>query len=1498
MQNNLDLTIPSPTDLGVLDSTELLVYDMFYRRNILRRITEMGRLWDKSALQEYPVGCVLHLIDDNFLMNKPIQFIPDVKGWSISINPPLKFIYHVTDIVEGTAPIEERFVLPQPGLNATLLNFRRKHQQWIRPVLNLEDFPNRANTQPIISYNSLYRARIFGILRNHRRLKYILASVINTIQKLPDRKHFIPIPLTNTQYDRQMFLRTYSAYNKATIKFPDDMHYLFLMHFLGFVHAEKTESIFEYIPQAMLPNINFVLTAGNHMIIYNLGHLKEWNGNKDVLMVRLLKQLNTLAESGTTSTTADFNDAIICDHEVDETLPPVVDIPLDSDKPLPMVTIPMSKPPAPANSTNLQTTTPTKPEPIPLEPAVIPEPQKIAIKQAVNMLPIKPLLEGATTAKAVKDAEAAVMEFADFEPELLEIDDKWLTVEPDPIATNAPAFKKPLSNSVRTTRASKVISQIDTASKAAIERAQGLTKAQLERCQKNATLYKNITYNGKTVEKILSTVPEDKVDAVTLDFLADRVPDQSMLKSTVTNFDHEYISKMADKHLVEELTAFNQHGMFLLDIKKTDLSDSLNNIERVSVTYEDIRLKRHTVNFTLPKADDRGYFYLNGNYKVLKKQRIANPICKLSKKRVALSSDFNKYLVERNTSVAHSFICFIDTLFKKATPEQQLKLAFGGYDYQYRTLPYEYSALASKYRSIDFGRVGLSLLFDYEHRLEHPAAAVNPEQVQAYESDLKAVFFGGRFDAKKKTSLCCFLDLSGNVHIIDLVTGVKQQTTTIIDMFAEVLQQSPNQLSEWVDFKILNKSVPLSFALCYRYGLSEMLKYTKTRYTVVNKGERLSGELLPSAVVIRFADKRLIIPRSPLLNNFLFSGLNYYDLSKIDMDEMDSKDVYYSLIQARKLSVHNLKGIDSFFDMFVDPITKSVLEEMGEPTDPRDLLIRCVQLLTTEDHPDPSASTNFRFRSHERLNAAIYKTLARAHETYKYKAIGASHKFSIPEYEIQQLIMEDQLMENVSMINPIADISYQHTFSHTGFGGRSADTFMIGDRQYPLDGVGIVSEATSDSSKVGLNAVLSANPTIINLHGMTLSKQSEELDPAQVLSVTSMLMPSVTNDDGKRANFVNSQLSHYLPTKGMVPSRVRTGFEPVIAHRTKPPFAFAAEEDGDIIDIDENSKIVKLKYKSGKLVAVAYGEEYVNNGGGGFYTTQRQAINGFKTGDKVKRGDVVVYNEQFFTANPFDKQVDFNIGILTNVAIIDNDETLEDSSTVSPKIAELLEINPVHVRDIVLRFDTTVHEYASIGTLVKNTDPLLIFDQSEMPEGMFGSMNDEAVQLLAKLNRQTPKAKFSGKVVRIDTFFRCSPSDMSVGLRKIVKKSNVLKEAQAKAASDTISSNQYVKPGPVKSSDRIGMNNLDEETVIVRFYIQQATTMGGGDKVVFDSSLKSVSCRLMEETASTLDHSTEVDAIFSGRGINNRIILSPIITGIGNRVMAELEKQIVDLYFE
>jgi hypothetical protein len=55
-------------------------------------------------------------------MNKPVVFVPDTTGWSMTREPYRKFMYHVTQPVPGPISNVESFVLPPNGLITTIAN--------------------------------------------------------------------------------------------------------------------------------------------------------------------------------------------------------------------------------------------------------------------------------------------------------------------------------------------------------------------------------------------------------------------------------------------------------------------------------------------------------------------------------------------------------------------------------------------------------------------------------------------------------------------------------------------------------------------------------------------------------------------------------------------------------------------------------------------------------------------------------------------------------------------------------------------------------------------------------------------------------------------------------------------------------------------------------------------------------------------------------------------------------------------------------------------------------------------------------------------------------------------------------------------------------------------------------------------------------------------------------------------------------------------------------
>lgn len=1540
----------------------MIIYPAFYRRFVFRRLSQLGKFIDKSELFEFPKESVLHLLDDNFSFNKPITFVPSKNNWALWLMPPYKFIAHIK---EPPAPklfqYSEQFRLPAQGLNQAINNYRKANLKFVKPLKDLQDLPSRQGVISVINYNSLFRARIIGMRRAVRRFEYIWKSVLNLLVTLPStHKHYIPIPIGMGQYDRGEFLMSFKKYTRASVKHPEDSWYLFMMHFLGYLHSGTTESVFEKIPVKLRSQVHIILYGRTKMFMFNLEDIKRMNGKSDAILIRTIKALNLLSEDSVEhvipTTVVDQIDQTQFEggsrDDIEETYE---DDDKDFGEPSTITTTvtpvrQVRTQSEPTEDNIINSVDPTIDFPVPVLPELIrpvmisndladlkavPQPRVVEVTKEIKIpefytpelivdtqqgMAEKPFRK----AKPVKQAEKIektpepdLIKPAKKEPtqpqfkrvatinevllpdiiEVEEIDHELISVDKD--KPNSHNRVRKIEDKEFKAFNDVYIEEIDTAAKNVIEENKDrLTTAQKNRAIKMSEQYKTIKLDGVPLMDILKEIPDDTIATNKLDFLEDKVPDKSMLKSSVQTFDQDYINKLMNKDLVTNLVSFNKQGMFLKEIHKEDVSDDLNSMTTYKVKYEDVHHKEHTIKFTLPKVDENGYCMINGTAKVLKKQRVVVPICKISNTRVTLNSDYNKFLVERNTTVAHSLLDYVDKILAKADPKHIIAI-INGKEFRTDVLPYDYTTIASKYIKIIVKKDDLvTFYFNYHDRYDWLKKEMHLQKpdidaIMAMEDEMKGTFFG---ITKKHTAM--FMLLTGEVKIYNYRDEtVVDKDVCFTDILTSLLDIAVPRLSEWVDFKLLNKALPLVFALCYRYGLNYMLNYTKTKFTVSPKGSRMVQRI--SDIVINFADARLTIPRYPLVNSLIFAGLNHYNLSKVELEAMNTKDVYFELIQSKGMSQHNLKGIDDYFDLFIDPITRDVLFRMGEPTNAKDLLIRAAKLLSTEDHLPPSSESNYRYRTYERFNSAVYKSVARAYATYKNKSIGAAHKMSISDYEVKQLVIQDQLMENADLLNPINDIKYKAAYSHSGFGGReSVDTFMLDDRQFPEDGIGTISEATVDNSNVGYVGSLSSDPVFDNMRGMPAPVTIQDIAPPQLLSTTSILMPCVTNDDGKRANFTNIHLSQYMPTKKSEPSRIRTGYEEVVAHRTIPPFAYPAEDDGMVEKVDDTTQMAVVFYpKLNKRSAIKFGEEYTKNGGGGFYCTQNITLNNFSAGDKFKKGDILAYNNRYFTPDVYSKQVAWNIGTLTDTVIIDSNDTYEDGCSISTKLADELEINPVFVRDIVLKKNTTIHKFVDIGNSITSVDPLIVFDQSEMSDDMFGKLDDEAIQLLAKLNKKSARSGHTGKVVKIDMFYKHNIKDVSQTIQALMNLINKRKGAIRKSASGAANETSFSAKTNIQHSDRIGLTDLDDETVIVRFYIQNTAVMTGGDKLEFDSSLKSV-CTSVEEPWEVEDGSVTCHAWFSAIGMDHRIILSPKITGIGNKCLEKLEQDVIDMYFK
>jgi len=1068
------------------------------------------------------------------------------------------------------------------------------------------------------------------------------------------------------------------------------------------------------------------------------------------------------------------------------------------------------------------------------------------------------------------------------------IDDKLITVNKKPDEYNAPSVKNIISNHVngaeiaeqRHTELTKIIEEhVIEKAIAHIDNNDNLSERQKTKALSNAVAYKNIVLGGKTATEILHQA-DNSIDDVYLDPIKDHVADKSMLSSKVINFDNSYMSKTFRQDLLGTLTFYNRIGMFLVDLKEEDVSDELNQSTLYIAKWVDSTNTPHPpMRFLIPNVDKDGRCFQNGVYRAMKKQRVNLPICKVSPNRVTMTSSFNKCIIERAITANTQFYPFFTSILLPGHPE----IALGNADVSATVkLPYEYSVISRKMLRIELAQN--IFIFDYTNRFKEVPVA-HAETITALEKRY-GVYCGFR----EHSTIHFFMDFKCRFIEVDVAISKPVAVTTLSAKVAHINKISNGKLNEFIQMKILSRNIPLGFVLCYKFGLSYILKYLHTNYKVYTKREQFTTKI--DDISIEFKDCTLVIPRAPILNSSILGGLAVYNTKKYNMEQFDSPDVYFDIMMYKGYANY-LKGVDSFFDLFVGYVEFKVLKQMNEPTELKDLLIRAAVMLTTPEHKGASSSTQFKIRSYEKYIHIINNEIARAYSTWKHKSLGHTQKFSINPYAIQQRINEDGGFDKLDVINPIHQIKMKTAFTHLGEGGRTADTFMIADRKFDDDSVGILSTSTVDNSSVGINGSLTINPNILNTGGLALPKDIEDVTPTEMLCVTSLLFPSLCQDSGQRNNFVNIQSSQFVPLEHDSPIRVRTGFERAIAHMAGKPFATVAQKDGTVSEINEELQIVKVTYTDGEEEFISYAKEFSNNSGHGFYVPQNLKLNNFKAGDKITKGDVIVYNRDFFEPNRHNKQVDMKIGIPTTVAFIESDKNFEDASAVSQTFAERLKMNVGHVITVLVTKDTQIYECVNVGDHVLSTDVLMTFDQNPLTDDETEKhSNDGLIDVLNAVSRTKPKAKYTGRIADIHAFYKCPLSEMSPSMSSFIKKCTSTRNKKYRYTKDSF---HFPESKPLLN-EKVGSVLLTDETIVIRFTLEQDYGVGDGDKIFVGSANKSIISKVLQAKIMS-ESGVEIDLIHSGKGVNGRTVNSPYLVGVTSRVMKAAQEKLVKMYF-
>lgn len=979
------------------------------------------------------------------------------------------------------------------------------------------------------------------------------------------------------------------------------------------------------------------------------------------------------------------------------------------------------------------------------------------------------------------------------------------------------------------------------------------------------------------------------------------------------NFEKGYNENLLEYDLVNILTSFAEKDrpLILISLKKEDTSTEIDKLITYHATFEDERGTRHTLTFDMPKFVDEKFIYINGSPKLFINQIIPLPITKVSPDEVQVSSNYNKVFIRRFGKNVSGKI----SKFHKSIPELPSKIITytKGNNVQ-ENAPYmttiEYDELGSKYSTINLMEDNITIYFNQKEIM-----MICNTQELTYDSETEIPFAieSTKDGELKLITLDINKDTISGTELSPIDFIIEKISNYIPSFKKDFSKLSVGKKYMYTRATIMAKKVPMVLLLAFLNGLEPLLNRMNVEWKFTEKRPQLKGSESNDYSIITFKDGYFIYKNAPFSNALLLNGLYDIPTEEYDFLEFSSKDIYYDLF-IKLFGRRNIgNAFENFQQLFIDPITKEVLSDYNLPTNFTDLMIYANSLLENNTFDLDGDLKNYRIRSNEMVNAHLYKVLSKAYENYRVTADNRNPtKMSIKRNEVINDIFNSQVLEEYSTLNPIFEIDRMRSTSYKGPGGCNVDrAFNIEKRAYNPSMLGVLAQSSPISSSIGISRIMSLNPNITSLRGYIDAGSKEEIDKLDMTSMLSgaeMLVPmSATHDDAQRVSMASTQSRHTISTMDSDAPLFGYGTDKILAKIISNRFAYKAKEDGVIIEINDKLGYMIVEYKSGKRDVIDISNKQALNTGSGFYINNKLSPTHTEIGKKFKAGDVIALNKDFFRYDPISGDVVYTSGPLVRVAVLHGSCVFEDSTIVTEELAERLSSYVTEKKDICIGKNSNIYHIAKIGDIVKVGDPLLLFDESyedEYLNKLLARMKEDEKEDIINAGKTPIKSKFNGKIIDVKIYYTVPKNELSETLQKIITDYEKPIKTRLKnfnenniEIKDLISLNELPQHTTPINGKIKGVKMNDNE-VLIEFYIQTVDKFAPGDKITYSTALKGINQALIpkgKEPYLASDPNEKIHAMMGVTGFYSRMTNSFALALALNTTLLGAEKKIADI---
>lgn len=1025
------------------------------------------------------------------------------------------------------------------------------------------------------------------------------------------------------------------------------------------------------------------------------------------------------------------------------------------------------------------------------------------------------------------------------------------------------------------------------------------------RNQKLMDEQKNLEIKGMTVEQLSKMkVKEVKVKSKDIS-KAVTTPNNHMKTMTFYERNRTYIEKVMPKDIMDALLCLNTKSipLYVRDVKIEDTSDELNYKETYTIALEDANRQRSTLKVDFPKIIENRFMYLGGGKKNIKNQSYFYPVVKTEEDTVQMVSNYNKMYIRRIDTKSTSSVERLKRFLKQADGADKM-IKFGNSNAVNKSGEFitsvEYDELAKFMKRIHTG--GMYLYFS-QHDVQDILKKRNLTAPDGYfcvgfDKEDKPIYvaYSGTQKTKAGQSIC------------DLIVDALPE-----DMRAAYYKiRAPKRLM-YVSVKVMNQDITVAMLLGFWEGLTTILRKCKANYRLE---AHMPKVVQPSENVIRFKDTFLVY-EDTMEAGLLLNGIRMVPTEKWNIGDFDSREPYieYFVKMYGKAAISN--ALFNFYEWFIDPVTKEILEDINLPTDLVSLVIYAVSLLADSQYTSDLNQRISRIRSFEIIPMVFYGELASQYVIYR-NASGRK-KFSLKRDCVIKGVLDVATVEEISTLNPTLEIENTHGVSFKGFHGNNLDDmYTIRKRSYDPSMTGTISPVSSPDAGCGLNKSLTLEPEIMNIRGYVKVPEKEkdynDLKDVNLFSAGELTMPGAArNDDATRVGHAIKQSKHVIPVNDSDPVLVSNGFEEIERFELSSDFVVNAEEDGEIVKVDPDLKLVIAKYKSGKVRAISTDTNIVKNGGGGFYLNN-QLVTDLKEGDKFKKDDVLAYHKNFFTNSKYNN-CRANLGTLARVAIMSAYSTYEDATFISESLSERCGTRITECKQAVIGKNSNVLHLAKEGEHVHVGDTLVAFDTSYDDNDLnvlLASLGDDndLKSMVTEGSRNTIKSKYGGKIIAVKMYSTVEMEELSPSLQKIFKDyySKIRKKKNLLESYDPEAEKSIMKCGllftettkkiePNKYGNIRGQNV--EDSVLIEFYIEELEPLEVASKIANYSGLKNTIAEVIPkgyEPYSDFLPDIKYDTIIADNSILKRMTPSILEVGFANKLVVGFKEYLRKIY--